>query len=101
MSKQQRIEPLGDRVLVQRQKAKDRTEGGLYLPEQGRDKPQLGEVLAVGPGKRLESGRLLPMNVAVGETVMFTQWAGTEVKGLDLGDGVVMMSETDILGIVR
>jgi chaperonin GroES len=90
--------PLADRVLVKRIDAETRTAGGIIIPDTAKEKPQEGEVLAVGPGARDENGRLTPLGVAVGDHILFGKWSGTEVKldGVDL----LIMKESDIMGVV-
>jgi chaperonin GroES len=89
--------PLGDRLVVR--KATEKTsKGGILLPETAREKPQKGEVLAVGPGKRGEDGLINPVAVKVGDVVAFQAWAGSEIK--DLGDDILVMREDDVLGVL-
>jgi len=92
------IRPLGDRVVVKIVK-QDKTAGGIVLPETAQEKPQLGEVIAAGPGKLDEKGNRLPMDVKKGDKILFAKYAGTEVK-LD-GDEYLLLSEKDVLGIVE
>jgi len=95
-----KIRPLGDRVLVQRDEAEDRTESGIYLPEQAKDTPKTGTVLAVGDGAlNTETGERTPLDVKKGDRVLFTSYAGTEVKAD--GEEYLMLSESDILAIVE
>jgi chaperonin GroES len=93
-----RFRPLHDRVVVRRIGAEEKTSGGIIIPDTAKEKPQQGEVIAVGPGGRDESGKLTPIDVKVGERVLFGKWSGTEVKI----DGVeyLIMKETDILGVL-
>ena len=91
--------PLHDRVLVRRIEAEEKTPGGIIIPDTAKEKPVEGEVLAVGPGMRDESGRVQPLDVKAGDRVLFTKWAGTEVL-LD-GEDRLIMKESDILGIVE
>ena len=93
------IKPLGNRVLVKRSNAKT-TKGGILLPETAKEKPREGEVIAVGPGKREESGELKKMNVQVGDLVLFSAYAGTEVKTDGPQDEYLILSEDDILGVL-
>lgn len=92
------IRPLHDRVIVRRIDAEEKTAGGIIIPDTAKEKPVQGEVLAVGPGARDDSGRPIPMEVRVGDIVLFAKWGGTEVK-LD-GEDVLVLKETDIIGIV-
>ncbi len=92
------IRPLGDRVIVERAEAEEKTAGGILLPESAKDKPKQGRVLAVGDGRRNDKGELQPMNLKVGDRVLFSSYAGTEIKVE--GDEYLIMSESDILAIV-
>jgi chaperonin GroES len=90
--------PLHDRVVVKRLDGEEKTKGGIIIPDTAKEKPQEGEVVAVGPGARDEAGKLVPLDVKAGDRVLFGKWSGTEVKieGVDL----LIMKESDILGIV-
>jgi chaperonin GroES len=90
--------PLGDRVLVKRVEEEAKTKGGIIIPDTAKEKPQEGEVLAVGPGARDESGKRIDPDVKVGDRILFGKWSGTEVK-ID-GDDLIIMKESDILGVV-
>ena len=90
--------PLGDRVLVRRVEEEAKTKGGIIIPDTAKEKPQEGEVLAVGPGARDESGKRIDPDVKVGDRILFGKWSGTEVK-ID-GDDLIIMKESDILGVV-
>ena len=90
--------PLHDRVLVRRVEAEEKTAGGIIIPDTAKEKPQQGEVIAVGPGARNEQGQLVPLDVKAGDKILFGKWSGTEVK-LD-GEDLLIMKESDILGIV-
>ncbi len=90
--------PLGDRVLVKRVEEESKTKGGIIIPDTAKEKPQEGEILAVGPGSRDEAGKRIELDVKVGDRVLFGKWSGTEVK-LD-GQDLIIMKESDILGIV-
>jgi chaperonin GroES len=90
--------PLHDRVVIRRSEGDTKSKGGIIIPDTAKEKPQEGEVIAVGPGTRDESGRLLPLDVKAGDTVLFGKWSGTEVK-ID-GEDLVIMKEADIMGIV-
>ena len=91
--------PLHDRVLVRRIDADEKTAGGIIIPDTAKEKPQRGEVIAVGAGTRTEDGKLTPLDVTVGDEVLFGKWSGTEVK-ID-GEDLLIMKESDILGIVE
>lgn len=90
--------PLHDRVLVRRIEGEEKTSGGLIIPDSAKEKPQEGEVVAVGEGARKDSGELIPMAVKAGDRILFGKWSGTEVK-LD-GKDLLIMKESDILGIM-
>ena len=92
------IRPLGDRVILQRSEAEAKTAGGILLPESAKDKPKEGKVVAVGEGRVLENGDRLPMNVKVGDRVLFSSYAGTEVKYQ--GDEYMIMGESEILAVI-
>lgn len=94
------IKPLGNRVLVKRFKAKT-TKGGIILPDSAQEKPKEGEVVAVGPGKIDDEGKLHPMYVKVGDKVLFGSYAGTEVKQNDSDEELLIIAEDDILGVLR
>jgi chaperonin GroES len=91
--------PLGDRVLVKRVKEDEKTKGGIIIPDTAQEKPQEGEVIAVGPGARDDDGERIAMDVKVGDRILFGKWSGTEVK-LD-GDELLIMKESDIMGVVE
>lgn len=94
-----KIKPLSDRVLVQRLEAETKTAGGIVLPDSAKEKPQRGKVVSAGPGKTLEDGSIKKMQVKKGDTVLFTSYAGTEVKiG---GKEHLIMSESDILAVIE
>jgi chaperonin GroES len=90
--------PLHDRVVVRRIESETKTAGGIIIPDTAKEKPQQGEVIAVGPGARDESGKLVPLDVKVGDTILFGKWSGTEVK-ID-GEELLIMKESDILGVM-
>ena len=90
--------PLHDRVLVRRVEAEEKTAGGIIIPDTAKEKPQEGEVLAVGSGTRDETGKLNPLDVQVGDRILFGKWSGTEVR--IQGEDLLIMKESDILGIV-
>ena len=94
-----KFRPLHDRVVVRRIDAEEKTKGGIIIPDTAKEKPQEGEVIAVGPGARDESGKLIPIDLKAGDRVLFGKWSGTEVK-ID-GDELLIMKESDILGILE
>jgi len=91
--------PLHDRVLVRRVEAEEKTAGGIIIPDTAKEKPQEGEVIAVGQGARDETGKLVPLDVKKGDRILFGKWSGTEVK-ID-GEDLIIMKESDILGIIE
>ena len=91
--------PLHDRVVVRRIDAEEKTKGGIIIPDTAKEKPQEGEVVAVGPGARDESGRVNALDVKAGDRVLFGKWSGTEVK-ID-GDELLIMKESDIMGVLE
>jgi chaperonin GroES len=93
------FKPLHDRVVVRRIEGDTKTAGGLIIPDTAKEKPQEGEVIAVGEGARKDSGELIPMAVKAGDRILFGKWSGTEVK-ID-GEDLLIMKESDILGIVE
>jgi chaperonin GroES len=90
--------PLHDRVLVRRVEAEAKTAGGIIIPDSAKEKPQEGEVVAVGAGSKAEDGKVTPLDVKAGDKILFGKWSGTEVK-ID-GEDLLIMKESDILGIV-
>ena len=90
--------PLHDRVLIRRVEAEEKTSGGIIIPDTAKEKPQEGEVIAVGAGTRDETGKLVPLDVKAGDRILFGKWSGTEVR-LD-GEELIIMKESDIMGIV-
>ena len=90
--------PLHDRVLVRRVEADAKTAGGIIIPDTAKEKPQEGEVIAVGPGVRDDAGKIHALDVAIGDRILFGKWSGTEVK-LD-GEDLLIMKEADIMGII-
>jgi chaperonin GroES len=90
--------PLHDRVVVKRIEAEAKTLGGIIIPDTAKEKPQEGEVVAVGPGARDEAGKLIPVDIKTGNKVLFGKWSGTEVK-ID-GQDLLIMKESDILGVI-
>jgi chaperonin GroES len=93
-----KFRPLHDRVVVQRIDADSKTAGGVIIPDTAKEKPQTGEIAAVGPGGRDEAGKLIPIHLRVGDKVLFGKWSGTEVK-LD-GVEFLIMKESDIMGVL-
>ncbi len=93
-----KIKPLGDRLLVKQIEAEEKTKGGIIIPDTAKEKPKEGIVKAVGPGKSLEDGKIQPMNVKVGDRILFTSYGGTEVKSD--GEEYLIMKEEDVLGII-
>ena len=93
-----KFRPLHDRVVVRRLEAEEKSKGGIIIPDTVKEKPQEGEVVAVGPGGRDENGKLVPIGVKAGDRVLFGKWSGTEVK-LD-GEELLIMKESDIMGVV-
>ena len=94
-----KFRPLHDRVVVRRVDAEEKTAGGIIIPDTAKEKPQQGEVLAVGPGKRDETGKLVPLDLKAGDQILFGKWSGTEVK-VD-GEDLLIMKEDDIMGVVE
>jgi len=93
-----KFRPLHDRVVVKRVDEDTKTKGGIIIPETAQEKPMQGKIIAVGPGARDESGKLVPLDVKKGDTVLFGKWSGTEVK-ID-GDELLIMKESDIMGVL-
>jgi len=94
-----KLRPMQDRIIVKRVEEETKTAGGIFIPETAKEKPQQGEVIAVGKGKVTEEGKVLPLDVKVGDRVLFGKYAGTEVK-LE-GEEFLIMREDDILGVVE
>ena len=94
-----KFRPLHDRVVIRRIEGEDRTKGGIIIPDTVKEKPQEGEVVAVGPGGRDESGKITPIELKPGERVLFGKWSGTEVK-ID-GEELLIMKETDVMGVIE
>ena len=94
-----KFRPLHDRVVVRRIEEDERTRGGIIIPDTAKEKPQQGEIVAVGPGARDEKGNLVPLGVKPGERVLFGKWSGTEVKIDD--EELLIMKESDILGVLE
>ncbi len=93
-----KFRPLHDRVVVKRISAEEKSKGGIIIPDTVKEKPQEGEIVAVGPGGRDESGKLIVMDLKVGDRILFGKWSGTEVK-LD-GDELLIMKESDVMGVI-
>src|SRR6195952_2236087 len=93
-----KFRPLHDRVVVRRITALEKTKGGIIIPDSAQEKPSEGEVIAVGPGGRDDAGKLIPIDIKVGDRVLFGKWSGTEVK-LD-GEDLIIMKESDVMGIL-
>ena len=94
-----KFRPLHDRVVVRRLEGEQKTAGGIIIPDTAKEKPQEGEIIAVGPGGRDESGKLIPIDLKVGDRILFGKWSGTEVK-LD-GEELLIMKESDIMGVIE
>jgi chaperonin GroES len=94
-----KFRPLHDRVVIRRIEGEDKTKGGILIPDTVKEKPQEGEVIAVGPGARDESGKLIALEVKAGDRVLFGKWSGSEVK-ID-GEDLLIMKESDILGVIE
>ena len=94
-----KFRPLHDRVVIRRIEGEDKTKGGIIIPDTVKEKPQEGEVIAVGPGARDESGKLVPLDLKEGDIVLFGKWSGSEVKiG---GQELMIMKESDIMGVIE
>ena len=93
-----KLKPLHDRVLIEPTVAETKTKGGIIIPDSAKEKPSQGEITAVGPGGRDEAGKLIPIDLKVGDRVLFGKWSGTEVK-LD-GEELLIMKESDIMGVL-
>ncbi|RWM67003.1 MULTISPECIES: co-chaperone GroES [Mesorhizobium] len=91
--------PLHDRILVRRIEVDEKTAGGIIIPDTAKEKPQEGEVIAAGPGARDDSGQLQPLDVKVGDRILFGKWSGTEIK-LN-GEDLLIMKESDVLGVIE
>jgi chaperonin GroES len=94
-----KFRPLHDRVVVRRLEGEQKTKGGIIIPDTAQEKPQEGEIIAVGPGARDEAGKLVPLDVKVGNRILFGKWSGTEVK-ID-GEDLLIMKESDVMGVVE
>jgi len=94
-----KFRPLHDRIVVKRVDAEERTKGGIIIPDTVKEKPQEGQVIAVGPGARDESGKIVPLDVKAGDKILFGKWSGTEVT-ID-GDELLIMKESDVMGVIE
>ena len=94
-----KFRPMHDRVVIRRIEGEDKTKGGILIPDTVKEKPQEGEVIAVGPGARDESGKLIALEVKAGDRVLFGKWSGSEIKIGD--DDLLIMKESDILGVIE
>ena len=95
-----KVKPLGDRIVVRRAAAQEKTSGGILLPDAARNKPQKGKVIAVGAGRMLKDGTRRGLQVKEGDTVLFTAWAGDEFREQGRGDEILLMREEDVLAVV-
>ena len=93
-----KFRPLHDRVVIRRAEGDLKSKGGIIIPDNAKEKPQEGEVIAIGPGSRDESGKLVPLDVKTGDLILFGKWSGTEVK-ID-GEDLIIMKESDVLGVL-
>ena len=94
-----KFRPLHDRVVVRRIESEGKTAGGIIIPDTAKEKPQEGEIIAVGPGGRDESGKLIPIDIKIGDRILFGKWSGTEVK-ID-GEELLIMKESDVMGVIE
>jgi chaperonin GroES len=94
-----KFRPLHDRIVVKRIDAEEKSAGGIIIPDTAKEKPSQGEIIAVGPGGRDEAGKLIPIDLKVGDIVLFGKWSGTEVK-LD-GEDLLIMKESDVMGVIE
>jgi len=94
-----KFRPLHDRVVVRRLDAEAKTKGGIIIPDTAKEKPQEGEIVAVGPGARDEKGKLVPLELKKGDRILFGKWSGTEIK-LD-GEELLIMKESDVMGVLE
>ena len=94
-----KFRPLHDRVVVRRLEGEEKTKGGIIIPDTAKEKPQEGKVVAVGPGGRDESGKLIPIDLKAGDRILFGKWSGTEVK-ID-GEELLIMKESDVMGVIE
>ena len=94
-----KFRPLHDRVVVRRIEAEEKTKGGIIIPDTAQEKPMEGEIVAVGPGARDETGKVVPLDVKPGDRILFGKWSGSEIK-LD-GEDLLIMTESDIMGVIE
>ncbi len=94
-----KLRPLQDRILVKRIEEEAKTAGGIYIPDTAKEKPQMGQIVSVGNGKKTEDGKIIPVDVKAGDKVLFGKYAGTEVKVE--GEEYIIMREDDILGVIE
>ena len=94
-----KFKPLHDRIVIRRLEGEERTKAGIIIPDTAKEKPQEGEVVAVGPGARDEAGKLIPIDLKAGDRVLFGKWSGTEVK-ID-GEELLIMKESDVMGVLE
>jgi chaperonin GroES len=94
-----KFRPLHDRVVVKRVEEEDKTKGGIFIPDTAKEKPMEGEIVAVGPGARDETGKVVPLDVKPGDRILFGKWSGSEIK-LD-GEDLLIMTESDIMGVIE
>ena len=94
-----KFRPLHDRVVVKRLEGEEKTKGGIIIPDTAKEKPQEGEIIAVGPGARDEKGKLVPLELKKGDHILFGKWSGTEIK-LD-GEELLIMKESDVMGVIE
>jgi chaperonin GroES len=99
MENDMKFRPLHDRIVVRRIEAEEKTTGGIIIPDTAKEKPQEGEVIAVGPGARDESGQLQPLDLKVGDRILFGKWSGTEIR-LE-GEDLLIMKESDVMGVIE
>jgi chaperonin GroES len=99
MEERMKFRPLHDRVVVRRVSAEEKTKGGIIIPDTVKEKPQEGEIIAVGPGARDEKGKLVPLDLKTGDRILFGKWSGTEIK-LD-GEELLIMKESDVMGVIE
>ena len=95
-----KVKPLADRIVVRRFDADEKTAGGIILPDNAKNKPQKGKILAVGPGKMIKDGTRRPLQIKEGDTVIFTSWAGDEFKEHKSGGYILLMREEDVLAVI-
>jgi chaperonin GroES len=95
------LKPIGDRIIVRRDAAGDKSKGGIFLPDNAKNKPQRGTVLAVGPGRQKKDGSRAPMQLKVGDNILFTSWAGDEFKDRKDPNEILVMHETDVLAVIE